>query len=82
MTIKSNLKIELGDPDLAEKLYRAILPEVATTKSKVSKVSIRREGGALTIEIEAVTIAGVRALLNSYIRWITTSLEVVNLKGD
>jgi tRNA threonylcarbamoyladenosine modification (KEOPS) complex Pcc1 subunit len=82
MTIKSSLRIELDDPDLAEKLYRAILPEVATTKSKVSKVSISREGGALTIEVEAATIAGVRALLNSYIRWITTSLEVVNLKGD
>jgi len=82
MTIKSTLKIELGDPDLAEKLYRTILPEVETTKSKASKASICQDGGTLYIDIEAATIAGVRALLNSYIRWITTSLEVVNLKGD
>jgi tRNA threonylcarbamoyladenosine modification (KEOPS) complex Pcc1 subunit len=82
MTIKSTIKIELGDPALVEDLYRAILPEVATTRSKVSKASLSRDGGTLCIEIEAATIAGVRALLNSYIRWITTSLEVVNLEGD
>jgi tRNA threonylcarbamoyladenosine modification (KEOPS) complex Pcc1 subunit len=82
MTIKSTIKIDLGDPDLTEKLYRAILPEVETTKSKMSKVSLHREGGVLCMETETSTIAGVRALLNSYIRWITTSLEVVNLKGD
>lgn len=81
-TIHSVLKIHLGNPDLAEKLYKAILPEVSTTKSKVSKVSIYLEGGTLHMEIEAATVAGVRALLNSYIRWITTSLEVVNLEGD
>jgi len=81
-TIHSVIKIHLGDPDLAEKLYKVIFPEIATTKSKISKVSIRLEGGTLHMEIEAATVAGVRALLNSYIRWITTSLEVVNLEGD
>lgn len=81
-TIYSVLKIHLGNPDLARKIYKAIFPEVSTTKSKVFKVSIHLKGGALHIEIEAATVAGVRALLNSYIRWITTSLEVVNLDGD
>ncbi len=81
-TIHSVLKIHLGNPDIAEKLYKAILPEVSTAKSKVSKVFIYLEGGTLHMEIEAATDAGVRALLNSYIRWIITSLEVVNLEGD
>jgi tRNA threonylcarbamoyladenosine modification (KEOPS) complex Pcc1 subunit len=81
-TIYSDLKIHLNDPDLAKKLYKAILPEVSTTKSKASKVSIHLKDGTLHMEIEAATVAGVRALLNSYIRWITTSLEVVTLEGD
>jgi tRNA threonylcarbamoyladenosine modification (KEOPS) complex Pcc1 subunit len=32
--------------------------------------------------IDASSIAPMRALLNSYIRWVDTSLEVAKLKGD
>ncbi len=82
MVILSTLKIDLKNPALAEKFYISLLPEVKTTKSKTATVSITRQDAMLTIKIEASTVASLRALLNSYIRWISTSLEVVNLKGD
>jgi tRNA threonylcarbamoyladenosine modification (KEOPS) complex Pcc1 subunit len=79
---RSKLQIDLGDADLAEKLEEVLLPEAESTKSKGSKVSLKAEGGVLSLEIEAPTVASLRALLNSYIRWISTSLDVVCLKGD
>ena len=82
MGIRSTLVIDFGDPSLAEKFYYILLPEVKTTKPKTAKATIALEGSSLAIKIEASTIASLRALLNSYIRWISTSLEVVNLKGD
>jgi tRNA threonylcarbamoyladenosine modification (KEOPS) complex Pcc1 subunit len=82
MTIRSTFKIDFQNPGLAEKFYCSLLPEARTTKSKTAKVSIARHGSVLAIDIESSTIASSRALLNSYIRWISTSLEIVNLKGD
>lgn len=68
--------IDTKDPVIAENLYRILLPEVRTTKAKSSKIFIRNEGGALYLDIEASTIASLRALLNSYLRWIATSIEL------
>jgi len=74
--------ISIGDPTIAEKLYRILLPEVKTTKSKQSKISIRRDNGVIYIDIEAKTIAGLRALLNSYLRWIATSIDLLYSKEN
>lgn len=77
--ISSTLVIEVEDEELAENLYRIILPEVKTTKSRSTKVSMRREGKSLCFHVEAKTTAGLRAILNSYLRWICSSLEVLAL---
>ncbi|MGQ9759340.1 MAG: KEOPS complex subunit Pcc1 [Candidatus Methanomethylicaceae archaeon] len=74
--LTSTLIIETEDPSMAENLYRILIPEVKTTKTKSSKVSIRREGGRLYLEIEANSIASLRALLNSYLRWIGASMDI------
>jgi tRNA threonylcarbamoyladenosine modification (KEOPS) complex Pcc1 subunit len=75
-SLVSTLMIYTKDPVIAENLYRILLPEVRTTKAKSSKIFIRREGSALYLDIEASTIANLRALLNSYLRWIATSIEL------
>lgn len=82
MAIKSTLIIDVGCPDKAEKLCRALYPEFSRAGSKDSRVSVRTEGSSLVLEMEASTIASLRALLNSYIRWVSTSLDIVRLKGD
>ncbi|MBC7113115.1 MAG: hypothetical protein H5T34_03730 [Candidatus Methanomethyliales bacterium] len=78
--INSTLVINTGDPTIAENLYKILLPEVKTTKAKHSKVSIRSENGILYLDMEAKTIAGLRALLNSYLRWIATSIDLLSWK--
>jgi tRNA threonylcarbamoyladenosine modification (KEOPS) complex Pcc1 subunit len=39
------------------------------------------EGSSVVISIASSTIAATRALLNSYIRWISISLDIVCMKG-
>jgi tRNA threonylcarbamoyladenosine modification (KEOPS) complex Pcc1 subunit len=82
VAIRSTLRINLEEYNLAEKLYRALLPEAETTKSRGAKIALKVEEGVLVMEIEAVAIAPLRALLNSYIRWVCISLDIVTLKGD
>jgi len=78
--IHSKLTLEFESEDLAEALVRALAPEF--TSEPHPKASIRREGNMMVIEIEAPAIASLRALLNSYIRWVSTSLDIVKLKGE
>ena len=82
MTLHSTLSIHLDEEVLAEDLLRAITPELTTMKSRGSKASMRVEGSDVVLQIEAPTVASLRALLNSYIRWVSTSLDIVSLKGD
>jgi tRNA threonylcarbamoyladenosine modification (KEOPS) complex Pcc1 subunit len=77
--IKSKLIINIDDPILADNIYRILIPEVKTTKS--SKMSIvKNNDNNVILYIEAKTIPGLRAILNSYLRWINSCLEVFSLK--
>ncbi len=81
MIASSLLKLDFQDEGRASALFAAIAPEVKHAKLGVAKVSITREGGSIMLKIDASSLAALRALLNSYIRWLSTSLEVIEL-GD
>jgi tRNA threonylcarbamoyladenosine modification (KEOPS) complex Pcc1 subunit len=80
--ISSVLRLELDDEEIAKGLEASLTPEIMTTKPRAASISIERQGASLIFEMTSSSIAPMRALLNSYIRWITTSLEVAKLKGD
>lgn len=80
--ISSVLRFDLEDEAIAKGLEASLIPEVKTTKPRAASISIERQGSFLIFAIDSSSIPPMRALLNSYIRWITTSLEVAKLKGD
>jgi len=82
MAVRSTLRIQPDRKGLAEQLYRTLLPEAETTRSRGAHISLRLEGPDLVIEIKAASIAPLRALLNSYIRWVCISLDIITLKGE
>lgn len=75
------MRFDFEDEGRASALFASIIPEVKHTKPGVANVSIKKEGGFILLKIEASSVAALRALLNSYIRWLSTSLEVMEL-GD
>ncbi|MDI9644231.1 MAG: KEOPS complex subunit Pcc1 [Candidatus Verstraetearchaeota archaeon] len=81
MRIAASLKINFDDETKASRIYAAILPEVRSTKPGVARVSMSLEGTSIRLEIGGSSLAAVRALLNSYIRWLSTSFEVMSLGG-
>lgn len=80
--ISSMLTIDVGDEPLAISLSASLMPEVRTTKPRSASITIEQQGCSLVLKIDASSVAPMRALLNSYIRWIYTSLEIAKLKGD
>lgn len=81
MSTSASFRIHFDDEIKAARLYAALLPEVRDTKPGVAEVLMTLEGASLQLKIESCSLAAVRALLNSYIRWLSTSLEVMSL-GD
>jgi len=79
--ISSCLTIDVGNSEAAGRLCRALLPEIKSNKSKAATISMEIEGSSVVISIASSTIAATRALLNSYIRWISISLDIVCMKG-
>ena len=81
MAISSRLTIDMGDSEAASRLYIALLPEIKSNKPKAAAINMEIEGSSVVISIASSTIAATRALLNSYIRWISISLDIVCMKG-
>lgn len=59
----------MASSDLANLVYQALKPEVKVTWSK-SRVQIKTEKNILVLYFSSYTISTLRALLNSYLRWI------------
>jgi len=70
--------IELKHPN-AEIIYRSLLPESRRTLPR-TKVCLRCDDDKLIMEIFAEDISALRASLNSYLRWINTSLEIMEVE--
>lgn len=77
-THSADLALHLGDA--AGVVASALAPETGGEGGEVPKTSARvaASGGALRIVVEADDAASLRAGVNSYLRWVRTSLDVIS----
>ena len=77
---RAELIIEFENQKEADIVQRSIKPEINGSPSDRTSVSIKTDGTNLLINIEAEDNASFRASLNSYLRWIKLSSEILDLK--
>lgn len=63
---------------LPELLERSLLPEAERPTSERSSVSLASNEEVLKILIEASDVIALRAAFNSYLRWVSAILDVVD----
>lgn len=80
--IETELEIEFNTTKEAEIVLKSIKPEINGSPSDRTTVSIDIHENTLRITIDAQDTASFRASLNSYLRWIKLSYEVINLKNE
>jgi KEOPS complex subunit Pcc1 len=80
--IKTELEIEFDNPREAEIILGSIKPEINGSPSDRTSVNIDIHDNTLKIIINAKDTASFRASLNSYLRWIKLSKEVINLESE
>ena len=79
--VKTDLEIEFDDPGYVKMIIGSIEPEILTAPSFRSSVEIRMiDENTLRLEIEAEDVSSLRASLNSYLRWIMLSYDILKLK--
>jgi KEOPS complex subunit Pcc1 len=80
--IETELEIEFNTAQEAEIVLKSIKPEINGSPSDRTSVNIDINENTLRITIDAQDTASFRASLNSYLRWIKLSYEVINLKNE
>ena len=67
----------MGTPKLADTVFQALRPEVNLSQKADVKASIDIDGSVLSLCFEAKSIARLRAIINSYFRWIITIIDTI-----
>jgi tRNA threonylcarbamoyladenosine modification (KEOPS) complex Pcc1 subunit len=74
----AHVQIELASTKLARTVYLALIPEQQASTSPVTRVHVDSDGCVVTLHLAACSIATLRALINSYLRWTVTIQAVLD----
>lgn len=77
---KTHVKLHFDSEREARIIYSVLKPELISAPSDRASVEFTRRKNEIELGIKAADAASFRAALNSYVRWIMVSLQVINLE--
>ena len=78
-SIETVFNIELEDSREAEIIYNSIYPEVSYARNERSITEIELDDNVIVIKIFSRDVVSLRASINSYVRWIKLSTEILKI---
>ena len=81
-SVEGIFEIKLDSQFQAQVVFDSVNPEIITSPSQRSKLEMFLENSTIVIKISAQDSTSFRASLNSSIKWIILSLDLLNLKED
>ena len=79
LSAEAQFEIEFDSEKEAEIVLSAIKPEIKDSPSDRTTTDIWCENKTLTIDIKAQDTPSLRASVNSYLRWVILSRQVIEL---
>lgn len=76
---KATISLQLSNQKQAETLLSALSPETKAPPTHRSNINIAKNGTCLTLSVEAEDTVALRATLNAYLRWINSTLSVIEV---
>ena len=73
-------EIRISDTSDKEILRKSLSPET-TNELPRTNVSVKNEGNDLVLILEAEDVSSLRAVLNSYLRWLKVAMETKDMIG-
>jgi tRNA threonylcarbamoyladenosine modification (KEOPS) complex Pcc1 subunit len=75
------VEIHFPSKQEAETVFKSLLPEIMISKPRRSNVDSLLEGKVLILKVDAKDTTALRAVSNSYLRWIATISEINKVAG-
>jgi len=77
MKAKATVRLRLSSEKQLKTLYDALTPEANRSVSVRTKAVLKREGDFAVLKVEAKDTIALRAALNAYLRWIGSTVKVM-----
>jgi len=78
MRAKAIVRLKFDSEKYLENVFRALEPETRSSPTRRVKVEIGRENDFLVLSFLAKDATALRAALNAYLRWIGTTLSILD----
>ena len=78
-SIDMTLKFQLSDSETCTLLHDALVLESGYNPNDRAQVRLKTEGNYLILKIQAKDITSARASINSFLKWINLSLQVISI---
>jgi tRNA threonylcarbamoyladenosine modification (KEOPS) complex Pcc1 subunit len=79
MKARAVLRLRFPSEKILGIVYKALAPEIAKPPTTRSTAQLERDGKILVLRVEAKDTAALRAALNAYLRWISSTTDVLEV---
>jgi tRNA threonylcarbamoyladenosine modification (KEOPS) complex Pcc1 subunit len=81
MKAKATVRLPLESERKLAALIKALTPEVSQKIGERSQATIIQDQQFIVLNVEAEDIVALRSALNAYLRWINSTLSVMDVVG-
>ena len=79
MKAEATICLRLSSEKQLTTLLEALTPEANEHTSPRTKAVLEREGNVVILKVEAKDTVALRAALNAYLRWIGSTIKVIEI---
>lgn len=79
MGAKASIRLKFSNEKQIDALLSALTPETQVMPTKRASVKLAKDGLFLVLSVEAEDTIAIRATINSYLRWISSTINVIGI---
>lgn len=79
MSANATVRLEFTRKKQLTTLLSALTPETGASPTRRANVKIEKDGLTLTLLVEAEDTVALRATLNAYLRWINSTIKLIDV---
>lgn len=79
VSAKATLNLRFQDEKKLAASMAALKPEVNSSVTRRAKINLKSHGNMLVLSIDAEDTVALRANVNAYLRWVSSTINVIEL---
>lgn len=79
MDAKAVIRLQFSSEKRLKTLLDGLAPETDASNTRRAKVALSKEGRFLVLDVAAKDTVALRATLNAYLRWIDSTVKVLEV---